>query len=165
MKLIGMTKGGSVIMEINLSEARNLSILAEALSDMAKLAPPPVQPEAPVTDPEEILPRRTQRARREASRKTEGKEKRSRDKVCVVCGKAFRDRSKTNVAKACKAKCRKILRASHGKLAKAESNKSPVGVRTMDKETRLALIKSRAERSPLDTAAELHQRMQDQDAG
>ena len=108
MKTIGMTNGGSVLIEINQSEVRALESFAVKLA--AEMLPLLTPATTPATEPV-ANKARTKRIKSEKTALAPAKA----GKVCVICGKHVGPRKKT-CSKACRlAQARALANAAYAK--------------------------------------------------
>lgn len=181
MKAVGQTSGGSLLLEINLSEARLLDAMAQALRPLQEPAAPepllvqaaPLQlPPALRASRRSHSQKRIAKADRRASAKPHNlpRNKTPRDKTCGICGTAFRDSSRTNTRRFCSAKCRKSS-LDNWKAArrKPKAVRIPApAVASFSRADRLAIIKAAdrkalAEKDPLAQAGDILRRTHEEE--
>jgi len=108
MKTVGVTGSGSVLVEMNVRELRGLKAFADGLAEIAASLPEVAcGDDGVVSIPAKIHPP----ARKKTTKGTKGTKgtkaekkgagKRSRNKKCVTCNRAFFDETKTNCRKFC----------------------------------------------------------------
>jgi hypothetical protein len=116
MKTVGVTGSGSVLVEMNVRELRGLKAFADGLAEIAASLPEVAcGDDGVVSIPTKIHPparKKTTKGTKAAKKGSSGvralpaqgakkAEKRSRNKKCVTCNRAFFDDTKTNCRKFC----------------------------------------------------------------
>jgi hypothetical protein len=147
MRRIGTTEDG-ILIEVTLEDLAAFRPLCE-LAGLAQIEAGGRQEEAP------RRPRAAVSERKRAARGAVTAAGRSREKACVVCGKAFRDDSRTNVRKTCDgcrdeytktAKQRTVENAKASRGSESAFTPRPVKLDPKLKAKRLAAIKEAARR-------------------
>ena len=102
MRVIGATEAGAMVMEVTKAEFARLAAgrasLLEVCEVLGTLAPVPAPAARACRAVRPVPPVRKARTAAKPKAKAAAK---TRDKLCVVCGTAFRDETRTNSRKFC----------------------------------------------------------------